>query len=135
MSLQRFPRYLWTLPTTALGLPFVVLAWLGGGRVRRVRGVLEVEGPLVAFFLEHGALVSGGALAMTLGHVVLGRDRFALSETRSHERVHVRQAERWGPLFLLVYVAASVEAGLRTGRWYEDNRFEVEARALSDDSE
>jgi hypothetical protein len=124
--------YLWASPTTLLGLPFVLLALLGGGSLRLHRGVLEVHGRAVSVFLRHCTLVSGGALAMALGHVVLGRDRAALNETRSHERVHVRQAERWGPLFLPVYVLASISAGLSGKRWYYDNRFEIEARVLSD---
>ena len=41
---------------------------------------------------------------MALGHVVLARDQAALDRTRSHERVHVRQAERWGPLFVPAYL-------------------------------
>ena len=131
--MPRFLVYLWCLPTTALGLPFVLVAWAGGGRVRRNRGVLEVEGPAIRFFLRYCTILAGGALAMALGHVVLGRDRRALDETRSHERVHVRQAERWGPLFLPAYLLASLAVGLRGRRWYEDNPFEIEARVLSDD--
>ena len=64
---------------------------------------------------------------MTLGHVVLGRDRFLLEATRPHERVHVRQAERWGPLFIPAYLAASLIQLMRGKRPYEDNPFEVEA--------
>jgi hypothetical protein len=64
---------------------------------------------------------------MTLGHVVLGQDLFLLDATRAHERVHVRQAERWGPLFLPAYVIASVAALLRGGNPYRDNAFEREA--------
>lgn len=124
--------YLWASPTTLLALPFVLLGLCGGARLRLVRGVLEVHGPVISAFLRHGTLVSGGALAMALGHVVLGRDRAALEETRSHERVHVKQAERWGPLFLPAYVIASIAVGLRGRRWYYDNPFEVEARVLSD---
>jgi hypothetical protein len=32
---------------------------------------------------------------MTLGHVVIARDQDLLDLTRAHERVHVRQCERW----------------------------------------
>jgi len=124
--------YLWASPTTLLALPFVVLGLAGGARLRSHRGVLEIHGRAVSLFLRHCTLVSGGALAMALGHVVLGRDRAALDETRSHERVHVRQAERWGPFFLPAYVLASLAVGLRGRRWYYDNPFEIEARVLSD---
>jgi hypothetical protein len=133
--MARALTYLWCLPTTMVGLPLVALAAATGGSVRLHRGVLEVHGRIVAAFLRHCTLVSGGALAMALGHVVLGRDRQALADTRSHERVHVRQAERWGPLFLPAYVLASIAAGLQGRRWYEDNPFEIEARILSHDGD
>jgi len=119
--------YLWTLPTTCAGLVFIPLALLTGGGVQLVDGVLEVCGGAVSAFLQHCTLVKGGASAMTLGHVVLGRDRSILAETRAHERVHVRQAERWGPLFLPAYVLASLVQFLRGRRPYLDNPFEVQA--------
>jgi hypothetical protein len=120
--------YAWTLPTTALGLLFLPLALLsrtGGARV--VDGVLELHGGAVTFFLKHCTLLRGGASAMTLGHVVLARDEQSLDLTRDHERVHVRQCERWGPLFIPAYLVASLLVLLRGGRPYEDNPFEREA--------
>jgi hypothetical protein len=50
---------------------------------------------------------------MTLDHVVIARDRDSLESTRDHERVHVRQCEVWGPLFVPAYLAASL-----SGRYY-----------------
>ena len=64
---------------------------------------------------------------MTLGHVVLGRDLHCLESTRAHERIHVRQVERWGPLFLPAYALASLMAFSRGGHPYHDNVFEREA--------
>jgi hypothetical protein len=64
---------------------------------------------------------------MTLGHVVLGRDQTQLDQTRTHERVHVRQVERWGPLFIPAYLIASVVQWARGKRAYADNPFEREA--------
>ena len=118
--------YLWALPTTSVGLLFVPAALVGGG-LQWVDGVLELHGGLVRLFLERGTLLPGGASAMTLGHVVLGRDLDALDRTRSHERVHVRQVERWGPLFLPAYVVASLVAFARGKDAYRDNPFEREA--------
>ena len=120
--------YLWVLPTTSLGLLFLAPALLsrrGGARV--VDGVLELHGPAVAFFLRRCTLLRGGASAMTLGHVVIGRDGQLLDLTRDHERVHVRQCERWGPLFIPAYLLASLVVMARGGRPYEDNPFEREA--------
>jgi hypothetical protein len=72
-------------------------------------------------------LLDGGASTMTFGHVVLGRDEHALAETRAHERVHVRQYERWGVLFLPAYLASSLWALLSGRHYYFDNAFEREA--------
>jgi hypothetical protein len=120
-------RYAWAFPTTLVGLLFVPCALLTGGRLQWVDGVLELHGGLVRTFLERGTLLPGGASAMTLGHIVLGRDEGALDRTRSHERVHVRQVERWGPLFLPAYGLFSLVAYARGKDAYRDNPFEREA--------
>ena len=132
MSLPRPLVYLWTLPTTAVGLLFVPAALITGGGMRVVDGVLEVHGGLVATFLKRCTPLRGGASAMTLGHVVIGRSRQLLDFTRLHERVHVRQAERWGPLFIPTYLFLSILVYFRGGRAYEDNPFEREAYDLDE---
>lgn len=118
--------YFWASPVTMLGLLFVPESLLSG-EVRFVRGVLELHGRSVRFFLTHCTLLRGGASAMTLGHVVLGRDRRLLELTREHERVHVRQCERWGPLFVPAYLLMSLIALLRGRSPYRDNPFERQA--------
>jgi hypothetical protein len=127
----RWLVYVWTFPTTALGLILAVAAILTGGSARVVDGVLEVCGGAADFYLRRvvGLFLSGGASAMTLGHVVLGRDLDLLDATRSHERVHVCQSERWGPFFVPVYLLASLTARCRGKRAYEDNFLEKEAFA------
>ena len=115
-------RYLWASPTTAIGLTALALAVASGGRVRRVTGVLEVEGGIAS-----GLLRRVRASAMTLGHVVLALDGPAHDISRAHERVHVRQCERWGPLFIPAYAAASLIAWARGRHYYYDNCFEREA--------
>lgn len=122
-------RYVWASPTTLLGLVFVPAALVTGGAVCVVSGVLEIHGGLVTLFLRHCTLLRGGASAMTLGHVVLGRNPSLLRLTRSHERVHVRQCERWGPLFVPAYVLASLVLWLRRRDPYHDNPFERQAYA------
>ena len=64
---------------------------------------------------------------MTLGHVVLGRDDVCLDDCGAHERVHVRQYEAWGPLFLPAYLGSSLLALWRGEDAYLGNRFEREA--------
>jgi hypothetical protein len=122
--------YVWVMPTTAVGLPFVAAAALvSGGGVRWVDGVVEVHGGFARFYLRRvvGLALSGGASAMTLGHIVIGLDEAALSRTRKHERVHVRQCERWGPIFIPAYFLASVYQVIRGREGYRDNPFEREA--------
>jgi len=127
VSLKRALVYLWAFPTTLLGLLFLPLAMISGGGYQVVGGVLEIHGGFVEFFLRRCTLLAGGASAMTLGHVVLGRDVLLLELTRPHERVHVRQCERWGPLFLPAYGIGCLIAFARGGQMYRDNPFEREA--------
>lgn len=114
--------YSWVGPTTIVGLAATLLAILSGGGARWVEGVLEVHGGVAAWFLRRL-----GAAAMTLGHVVLATDEAAHTLSRSHERVHVRQCERWGPLFIPAYAMASLASWLRGDHYYFGNRFEREA--------
>ena len=119
---------LWALPVTVLGMVVVLMARCSGGEVRRVEGVLEASGGWPAWVLQRGFPFSGPVAAITLGHVVVGLSLEALDATRIHERVHVRQFERWGVLFLLLYPLAGLHAWLRGGCPYRDNVFEQEAR-------
>jgi hypothetical protein len=116
-----------------LGLLVTAFVLLTGGQARVVEGVLEVCGGATDFYLRRivGLLLSGGASAMTLGHVVLARNPDLLLITRAHERVHVRQCERWGPLFIPAYLTASVWAWLTGRRPYRDNFFERQAFQLA----
>jgi len=120
-------KYLWASPATALGLLFLPLAWLSGGRARVVRGAIEIHGGLPALFLRRGIPFFGSAAAITLGHVILGRDQSCLDTSRDHEHVHVRQYERWGPFMLPLYLIASSVLYLRGRHPYLDNPFEREA--------
>jgi hypothetical protein len=122
--------YLWAGPVTLLGL-LVGAVTARGGRWTILDGVVEIHSPLLGWCLRHLVPVTGGVSAMTLGHVVVGRDADALDRTRTHERVHVRQYERLGPLLLPAYAAASVWAVLRGQHAYFDNCFEREARRRS----
>ena len=119
-------RYAWAAPTSLLGCLVVALG-LRRAHVRVFDGVLEAHGPALAWLLSHLPFISGGAAALTLGHVVIAQDIASLESTRAHERVHVRQCEVWGPLFVPAYLAASLWALLRGRNVYFDNPFEVEA--------
>ena len=128
LSLLRcLARYLWALPNTLFGVLLLPCAWLPGGRVRVVDGVIEVHAPLMSWALRRCVPIPGGAAAMTLGHIVIGRDAQSLHATRAHERVHVRQCETWGPAFLPAYLAASLWAVITGAGAYTGNYFEREA--------
>ncbi|MFO7543841.1 MAG: hypothetical protein R6W97_13680 [Thiobacillus sp.] len=125
----RLLLYLWPLPVTLMGMLVALIARSSGGVVCRVDGVLESAGGWPARVLRNGFPFSGSVSAMTLGHVVVGVSAAALHATRAHERVHVKQFERWGVLFLVLYPLAGLVAGLKGGHPYRDNVFEREARA------
>jgi hypothetical protein len=123
-------RYLWASPATLVGLLAAAPALARGAALRRVGGALEVcGGPVRAFVrrLPEGCRFG----AITLGHVVIALDAATLERTRAHERVHVRQYERWGVLFFPLYAASSLWQLARGRDPYLDNRFEREAFARS----
>lgn len=128
MTALRILRYAWALPATLLGLAALGACWLAGARVRRVGGTLEVAGGGTARIVARLPRRLRFA-AMTLGHVIVGTDHRTLARVRTHERVHVAQYERWGPLFIPLYLASSLVAWLRGRDPYYANRFEREAFA------
>ncbi len=129
--MKRVLAYLWAGPVSAAALPALPLALATGGSARVVDGVLEICGGALSALLSRG-LPGFPISAITLGHVVLAADSDAHARCRSHERVHVRQCERWGVLFPLLYLASSAVALLCGGSAYRDNAFE---RAASREEE
>ena len=127
---MRVLRYLWASPYTMLGCLIGAAALSTGGAVRRVEGVWEFHSGAAARFLDCLPLPRVGAL--TLGHTVIGRNQQTLDETRLHERVHVRQFERWGFLMGPAYLGCSAVLWLRGRDYYRDNPFEREAYAVDD---
>jgi hypothetical protein len=128
-DLARIVRYAWAAPCSAVGLVLGALVVLLGGRARIREGVLE-------FWAANLAATSAKAprrsripfVAITFGHVVLARTEHALRETFAHEREHVRQYERWGVVFFLLYPASSLYQLVRGRHPYWFNHFELEAR-------
>ena len=129
VALPRLLGYLWAVPYTLLGVLLGGIAVLFGARWRIRHGVLEFYGG------HAGASVARlppllGFSAMTLGHVILAVDGSALAQLRRHEHVHVRQYERWGPLFVPAYLLSSLVQLLRGRNPYRENHFERQAYAL-----
>ena len=119
-------RYLWVLPATLVGLALALLALALGASLRAIDGTLEVGGGRLHRWIIQ--LPRGMRFeAITLGHVIVGRSHAVLAEVRLHEQVHVRQYERWGPLFLPLYLGSSLWQWLRGKDPYLDNCFEREA--------
>jgi len=113
--------YLWASPNTCIG---IALGLVLGGNFRIVDGVVEVHGARISKVLKR---LWVPAVAITLGHSVLGQSAHCLHRTRRHERVHVSQYERWGPLFIPAYVLASVVLFAVGKDCYRANPFEIEA--------
>ena len=122
---------IWTLPNSLLGLGFGMFGLCFGTRVQRHSGCLEFYGGLIRAFLRR-VPPGGSSSAMTIGHVIFGQDRRTLDIVREHEQVHVRQYERWGPLFIPAYLACSAWLWIRRCDPYLDNPFEIEAYRISD---
>lgn len=113
---------------------FVLAARAAGARMRLLDGTLEVGGGRI------GAAIARLPQwmqfhAITLGHVIIGVDEAHLAACRAHERVHVRQYERWGVLFFPLYFGSSVLQLVLRRDPYWDNHFERQARLLSAERE
>lgn len=110
-------RYLWALPWSLVGgllAPFFRRRYV-------VRGVLLAEGA------RWPRRLGWRYRAITFGHVVLSVDDLD-QDMLEHELVHVRQYERWGPLFIPAYLVGSLRALVRGRHHYRDNPFEIAAR-------
>lgn len=118
-ALGRAAAGLWAAPLTAVG----VAVALAGGRTPR-------HDPERACWIATGvggpsraALGAVGAAANTIGRVVLVRGAIPGPALLDHEAVHVRQAERLGPLLPVAYAWLGARYG------YADNPLERAARA------
>ena len=108
--LLRLVRYTWAAPTTMVGILAGALTICTGGRAQVRRGAVEFYGGFSRWLAG-----KWGFSAMTLGHVIIGRDTWCLEFCRDHEQAHVRQVERWGAAFIPAYLLASVIAWWQGG--------------------
>lgn len=114
----RVAAAVWAGPLTAVGL--LLAGVRGARRWDPDRGCLVVEGVRGPSAL---ALRLVGADANAIGQVVLSRPEVAPAHLLDHEAVHVRQAERLGPLLFPAYVWLGARYG------YRDHPLERAARA------
>lgn len=117
-------KIIWAGPWTLLGLLIGLGTCLTGGRCQRPGYAVEFHGGLAKWLLQRTPV---DAIAITIGHVVLGRTEAALDISRDHEYIHVLQYERWGPFFVPAYFLLSGYVWFRGGDAYRDNPFEKEA--------
>ena len=122
-------RYTWAFPYSFVGLLLLLVALLFGATVRIVDGTFEVAGRRLGAWMSRLPR-SLQLSAITFGHVILGLDHALLDSLRSHEQVHVRQYERWGILFIPLYLGSSLLQFFRGRHPYFENRFEREAYTL-----
>ncbi len=122
--LTRWALWLWASPNSLIGLALGLLLLPLGAHMRFVDGVLEICA------LRQRPRHRWPFAAITFGHVIVGTHAQELERLRAHEQVHVRQCERWGPLFLPAYLLAGAWQWVRGRSAYWDNPFEVEARRL-----
>ena len=92
--------------------------------------MLEFSGGLLSPLLR-SVPHTRGALAVTLGHVVLARSPVDLRNVRQHEWIHVLQYERWGPMFVPAYFFHWFWLTVKKRDGYWENPFEIEARERS----
>ncbi|MBW3605062.1 MAG: hypothetical protein KY460_09160 [Actinobacteria bacterium] len=102
----RIAGYVWAAPLTVAGM---LLGSLSGTTPEVRDGVLLFVG---AGGVAGWMLRWRGFSAATLGHVIVAAGHPDAALLR-HELVHVRQAERWGPLFVPLYLAGLLRYGYR----------------------
>jgi hypothetical protein len=121
-------RVLWALPCSMVGGLLGIAVLAVGGSARRVDHTIEVA---LAVERQHTPAWARRLRfsAITLGHVIVGQSHEALAALRAHERVHVKQYELFGPLFLAAYPGASLWALIRGRCPYRGNHFEQQAFA------
>lgn len=128
--LRLWLKRLWAAPCSAVGLLLAAAVLALGGRARWSSGALEVS--LRERPGQCGRLARRLPFrAVVFGHVILAVTQEELQCIGPHERVHVEQYERWGPLFFLAYGSSSLWQLLHGRDAYWDNRFEVQARERS----
>ena len=120
-------KLLWAAPCSAVGVLLAAIPLALGGKAAWRRGALEVtyrQGEAGCGKLARALPFRG----IVFGHVILAITEEELLRIGPHERVHVQQYERWGPIFFLAYGLSSLWQLLRGRSPYWDNHFEIQAR-------
>jgi hypothetical protein len=130
MHWLKIAKLVWAAPCSVIGLVLAMLPLALGGKAKWSDGALEVT--------YRQSQAHCGSLASKLpfrgivfGHVIIAVTCEELQRIGPHERVHVEQYERWGPLFFFVYGASGVWQLLKGRNPYWHNHFEIQARQRS----
>jgi hypothetical protein len=127
-AITRFSRTAWrVLPGDLMGMLVIRASSIPGITRELVVGSVSaalVEHPNAGHYLDQGLMP---IRAQTLRRYMIAREPLSAALVE-HEFEHVRQWERFGPLFLPAYFASSVAAWMRRRPPYWANRFEVAAR-------
>lgn len=130
MHWLKVAKLLWAAPCSAIGLVLAAIPLALGGKAAWRSGALEVtyrQSPAGCGKLAQALPFRG----IVFGHVILAVTNEELCRIGPHERVHVEQYERWGPIFFLAYGLSSLWQLLRGRNPYWQNHFEVQARQRS----
>jgi hypothetical protein len=121
----------WALPLTLIGLPL----WLwvrvtrqnGSAQIinSRVGYLLTAHSPTIAAWLRYHPM--GHMHAVAVGCCIFASDASALKTHLPHEQVHAFQAQRWGVVFPMAYLASSLWQWSQGRCPYADNYFEKQA--------
>lgn len=114
---------LWNLPNTIIGL---IVLYMYGKSTFKEMGENHYVAKLWSRFNLHMKRINKSAI--TLGEIVLYRDRAFTKKRINHELVHVNQGRTWGIFFLPLYIIASIVSRVIEGNWHEGNIFEKQAR-------
>jgi hypothetical protein len=98
----------WASPNTALGVALGAIAVMLGARAQFGRNALEfLDNPLIGH-VQRSAITLGNTIHYAPGRAPDDRvrryDKSGIVSLGEHEKAHTLQYERWGPLFLVIYV-------------------------------
>jgi hypothetical protein len=119
---------LWAAPLSLFGVFVAALLYALSG----FRGQWRIKSPAISLISPLSTTLFRHRLfnlsALCIGQVIIARDAANLQSSWAHECVHIRQAQRYGPLFPFLYCGHSLWCALTGRHAYWDNVFEVEAR-------
>jgi hypothetical protein len=118
--------YAWASPYSLIGLLWGLLAVLSGAKTHVHEGTLEITGGRTGKWYAK-TFRKRHITTITLGHVILSKNESCLHDLRLHEKVHVKQYEKWGVLFAPAYFISSIVQIIRGRNPYLDNVFEIAA--------